>query len=177
MGAEGTATQFVMAAQPQGGSYHARHCLCMGAGKNTGLQPRAPTLQGGARQQTSQSEPPLLPTCSPWPGLAARCGPGSANIFIWYIPTVSFGEKCRGGREKQESQREERKARREEPAVLTACSKEPLRTGLQEESSKESTDFNPGTCCLLLQAGSAGEERWLKSGEAFPGLHSLRWRV
>lgn len=47
-GAEGTAARFVMAAQPWGGSCHARHCSCTGAGENLGLQPRAPTLQGGA---------------------------------------------------------------------------------------------------------------------------------
>ena len=74
VGAKGTTTRFVMAAQPQGCLCHVRHCSRKGAGKNLGLQPRAPTLQGGARQQTPHERVPTAAYVLPWPGLALTQG-------------------------------------------------------------------------------------------------------
>lgn len=102
-GAEGTTNRFAMAAQPQGGLCHARHCSSMGAGENFGLHPRAPTLQGGAQQQTPHKRVPNTAYMVPWSGLAlAQCWPCckeltrrlelpsfSVFLFVWYIPAVS----------------------------------------------------------------------------------------
>lgn len=51
-----------------------------------------------------------------------------------------------GKKRKQEGRKDQ-----EEPAVLRTCSKEPLRKELQLGSPKEPADFNPATCCPLLQ--------------------------
>lgn len=65
VGMEGTTTQSVMAALPQGGSCHVRHCSHTGTGENLGIQPRAPTLHGGAHHQKPHEQGPtgvsLLP--------------------------------------------------------------------------------------------------------------------
>lgn len=129
-------------------------------GFSPGLPPCREVL--GSKHPTSDSPP--LPTCSLGQGLlscraglAARSRPGCSNIFIWYSPTVSLGEKSRGRKEKKweskkggKEKQEEKKD--EEPAVHTACLVEPPRTELQLGSPKEPDDFNPATCCLFLQA-------------------------
>lgn len=68
----------------------------MGTGENLGLQPRGPTLQGGAHQQKPQEQGPTAVSLLPQAGLshlqgclAARSGAEGSNVFIWYIHTVS----------------------------------------------------------------------------------------